>query len=438
VAPDHATVPLLGGIYRAVIGGSDMSVHISGFTGAQKTELAALAQQHFGPTMHARALPASWESTANMLEMMASAAKDAVFVIDDYVLSSGGTSVDRARLNQKADRVLRAQGNNSALGRLRPDTTMKPQRPPRCLIISTGEEVPGGQSLRARIIIIELECGEVDQEKLTTAQKDAVGGVYARAMAGYVRWLAPRLDEVRREFKSLVQERRARFDADHKRSADAFAQISAAWSTWLRFVRETGAVTQTEVDAIEAEVWSTLMALSSQQKGLQRASDPVERFLSLLGGVLSSGRGHICRSDQPDDRPRDPDAARALGWKRDSNGSGNWHPLGPCIGWLAEDGLYVEPEAAFAAAQQLGNASGDPVGIMASTLWKRMHQRNLLLSTERRGGDLRLRTRKMIGRSRRPVIHIAHIAPSLSEKPAQPAHPAQHDGLHNEINDMER
>jgi hypothetical protein len=161
VAPDHATVPLLGAIYRAVIGGSDMSVHISGFTGAQKTELAALAQQHFGPTMNARALPASWEATANKQEMMASAAKDVVFVIDDYVLSNGGMSVDRACLNAKADRVLRAQGNNSARGRLRPDATMRSERPPRGLIVYTGVDVPGGNSLRARIIIIELDCGVV-------------------------------------------------------------------------------------------------------------------------------------------------------------------------------------------------------------------------------------------------------------------------------------
>ena len=196
-APDHATVPLLGAIYRAVLGGADLSVHISGFTGAQKTELAALAQQHFGPTMHARALPTSWELTANKLEMLASAAKDVVLVIDDYVLPHGGTSVDRARLNAKADRVLRAQGNNSARGRLRADASMKPERPPRGLIVSTGEEVPGGLSLRARMIIIELQAGTVDQEKLTMAQREAADGVYARAMAGYIRWLAPRLDDVR-------------------------------------------------------------------------------------------------------------------------------------------------------------------------------------------------------------------------------------------------
>jgi hypothetical protein len=420
VAPDHATIPLLGAIYRSVIGGSDISVHISGRTGAQKTELAALAQQHFGPSMHARALPASWEATSNNLEIMASAAKDVITVIDDYVLPAGGTSVDRARLNAKADRVLRAQGNNSGRGRLRPDATMKPQRPPRGLIVSTGEEVPGGQSLIARMIIIELICGQVDQDKLTTAQIEAIGGVYAHAMAGYIRWLAPRLDEVRQEFKSLVQDRRSRLHADHKRSADAFAQISAAWIIWLRFVRETGAITKTEADAIEAEVWSTLASMAGQQNGLHLASDPVERFLSLLGGALSSGRGHICRSDQPDVRPTDHDVARALGWRRDS--SSNWHPLGPCIGWVAEDGLYLEPEAAYAAAQQLGGASGSPVGIPAATLWKRMHEGNLLLSTERRGGELRLRTRKVIGGLRRPVIHIAAEGRFFRPTQISPAH----------------
>jgi hypothetical protein len=173
-------------------------------------------------------------------------------------------------------------------------------------------------------------------------------------------------------------------------------------------------------------VWSTLMALANQQKGLQRSSDPVERFLSLLDGALSSGRGHICRSDQPDARPTDQDVARALGWRRDSNGIGNWHPLGPCIGWLAEDGLYLEPEAAYAAAQQLGNAASEPIGITPSTLWKRMHDRELLLSTERRGGELRLRTRKVIGGARRHIIHVAHWAGKTG--PLKTDRPAMHGG----------
>jgi len=107
VASHKTTVPLAGSVYRAVIGGSDFSIHIAGSTGVKKSELGALAQQHFGPAMHARALPASWSSTANSLEGTASAAKDAVLVIDDFVPQ--GTTADRARLNALADRVLRAQ-----------------------------------------------------------------------------------------------------------------------------------------------------------------------------------------------------------------------------------------------------------------------------------------------------------------------------------------
>jgi MoxR-like ATPase len=39
-----------------VFGGADFSLHFSGFTGCGKSELAALAQQHFGPEMHAKRL----------------------------------------------------------------------------------------------------------------------------------------------------------------------------------------------------------------------------------------------------------------------------------------------------------------------------------------------------------------------------------------------
>ena len=69
-----------------------------------------------------------------------------------------------------------------------------------------------------------------------------------------------------------------------------FAQVSAAWDIWLRFALETGAVTEVEREAIEAEVAAALMALADEQKGLQRAHDPVDRFYALLEAALSSAR----------------------------------------------------------------------------------------------------------------------------------------------------
>ncbi len=422
VAPARVTVPLLGSAYRAPIGEADFSAHISGPTGVQKSEIAALAQQHFGAGMDARALPGSWSSTANALEVMASSAKDVLLVIDDYVPQ--GTTADRMRLNAVADRVLRAQGNRSGRGRLRSDATMRRARPPRGLIISTGEEIPGGQSLRARMVISELQREDVDLRLLSLAQQAARDGTYAKAMAGYVSWLAPRLDRVRTEFIALTHERRTHVSVSHARTADALAQIFASWSVWLQFAVHEGALTRDEADVLKQEVWTTLAELAVEQRSLQRAYDPVDRFYSLLSAVLSSGKGHIASANYPDRRPDEANGANLFGWRRHDDGS--WHPQGSCIGWWAEDGIYLEPEAAYAATQQLGGSSGEGIGVASTTLHRRMYERGLLLSTERRGGEMRLKARKSIGGRRRSVLHIAR---SLSPHVAQggPTGPTDHD-----------
>ena len=286
------------------------------------------------------------------------------------------------------------------------DTRLRPARPPRGLILSTGEEVPAGQSLRARLVVVEIRPRDVNRELLGDAQEAANQGLYAQAMAGYVCWLAPRLDEVRAKLQAISRERRDRTAISHSRTADVLAQISTAWTVWLEFVVGIGAATRGEADAIEVEVWAALTELAAEQCSLQRDHEPTERFLSLVDAVLSSGKGHVTSAEAPGERPAHAGDLNALGWRRYEDGS--WHPQGTCIGWLAADGLYLEPQASFAAAQQLGGASGEGIGVAAATLHRRMYERGLLLSVEQRGNELRFKTRKTIGGRRREVIHIAH------------------------------
>jgi hypothetical protein len=59
VATDEVSVPIVSAIWRAPLGAHDMSEHLSGPTGSGKTELAALAQQHYGQGFDARYLPGS-------------------------------------------------------------------------------------------------------------------------------------------------------------------------------------------------------------------------------------------------------------------------------------------------------------------------------------------------------------------------------------------
>ena len=105
VAPEKVVFPLFAAIWRAPITTADFSLQIIGPTGAGKSELAALAQQHYGVGLDARNLPGSWSSTANALEAIAFLAKDALLVTDDFVPQGSRSDVDRA--HREADRLLR-------------------------------------------------------------------------------------------------------------------------------------------------------------------------------------------------------------------------------------------------------------------------------------------------------------------------------------------
>src|SRR5262249_47626492 len=57
LAPDRIAFPVASAVYRAALGGTDFSEHLSGPTGSFKTELASLGQRHFGRDLDARSLP---------------------------------------------------------------------------------------------------------------------------------------------------------------------------------------------------------------------------------------------------------------------------------------------------------------------------------------------------------------------------------------------
>ena len=92
--------------YRALLGSVAFSVFLVGPSGVFKTEVAALAQGHFGAGFGSHSLPASWSSTENSLEMQAFYAKDVLLVVDDFAPQPG--SRQQQTLHSKAERLLRA------------------------------------------------------------------------------------------------------------------------------------------------------------------------------------------------------------------------------------------------------------------------------------------------------------------------------------------
>lgn len=378
--------PLLGATYLAPLAEImpiDFSIFLKGPTGCQKSELVALAQQHFGASLDSRNLPANWSSTANALERQAFIAKDAVLVVDDFVPTGARSDIDR--LHRDADRLLRAQGNLAGRGRMFADGSLRPMYYPRGLIISTGEDIPRGPSLGARLLILECANGMVDLPKLTHAQKEARAGTLACAMAGYVQWLAPQMDELRTRMRARKEELRQRAREElrgHDRTPDIVAGVLVGWECFLKFAFEMGAVLETERDAFAEEAWKHCILVAGKQAAIHKDQDPVERFLQLLRSAVSSGRGHLA-NPQSGERPEDP---KNWGWRSRPNGTGGdeWEARGPRLGWVTADVVLLDLEAAYAAVQSLAETQGDRISYGKRTVAGLLKDKNALAKVDPR------------------------------------------------------
>lgn len=365
LAPDRITVPLLAGVYRAVLGPVDFSLFLVGSTGIFKSQMAALMQQHFGLELDSSHFPANWSSTANALEAISFHAKDVPLVIDDYVPS--GNHLARNAMQQIAERIIRAQGNSSGRQRLNADSSMRVTKSPRCLILGTGEEAPAGQSLQGRMLILPVAAGDVDMARLTEVQEVAQTGTYAVAMSGFVTWVAGRYEElinrVRKETAS--PESRFRIDGLHTRTPRIAASLMIALQIFLEFAVEQGAITGDESEAIDARAWSAMREAVEHQHQTQRQTDPVERFIALILSLLSTGRAQLV-------------PVRRL--NSVACGTSQSLPDSPVIGWKDDTTIYLDPEAAFAEVSRLAREQGEPFAVHASTLWQRMNQAGLLVT----------------------------------------------------------
>jgi hypothetical protein len=415
VAADRTTVPVYASTWRSVLGPADFSVHLAGPTGEGKTELAALIQQHWGPQLDARNLPGSWLSTGNALERLASLARDAVLVVDDF--APAGNRQDVGRAHREADRFLRAQGNRAGRQRLGPDATLQEGTPPAGLTISTGEDIPRGQSLRSRLLVLEHGPDGLDWKKLSQCQCDASSGLYSKCMSAYLRWLAARYEKVHRELPAEVARLRDATSraGQHRRTSDTTANLAVGLHLFVRFTVETGALTSSEARELRDRCWSAFDAAATTQAHHQAASEPAGRFLELLSAAVASGRAHVAAPGGGA-----PAHAEAWGWRQER---GDWRPMGDRVGWVDDDHLYLEPEAAYAAAQRVAGEGGDTLTVGTKTLHKRLHERGILASTS--AGRDTLTVRRTLEGARRNVLHLNARALRASE-PDQPTQHADH------------
>jgi hypothetical protein len=421
LAPDRIMFPLVAALCRAALGEApgalDLSLHLAGPHATGKSELAALAQQHYGAGLDARHLPGSWLSTGNSLEARAFAAKDVLFAIDDWA-PRGGPS-DRQRLEREADRLLRAAGNRAGRGRMRADGTLRPERPPRGLILSTGEDIMGTQSLRGRMLVLEVSPGDMPLARLTPHQQAAAAGLFAQALAGFIQWLAPQYgqlcDRLPGERAALRDRALEEATGGSPRTAGIVADLSLGLKLFLDFALWAGAITADERAELARRGWKALREAAARQAEHVQAAEPCGHFVRLLRGVIASGRGHLAGPDgaAPDASPE------GWGWRRvefttREGPDYRWEPQGRRVGWVEGLDLLLEAESAHAETMEFARHQGESMTVSCRTLAKRLKERGLLASWDRVRQRNTVR-RTLEGVKDREVLHLHVGVLSLQE-----------------------
>jgi hypothetical protein len=416
--PPTIFVPLLGLVFRAALGPSGCTVHVSGRPGTGKTLLASLMARFFGATMDPSGLPASWAdgSSAKGLARTLTRVGDAIVVIDDLRLSGGPGD---ASMMSRVDEVVRAHFNRAAPHKLTREGGERHEEASRGSILSTGEVVPHGHSLRTRMIHLHIERRlEADLNALSAKASD---GELAAFMAAFLRWLAPKVGALRPRLPELARAaaQRCGFEGED-RTRHLLGDLMLGIEYLADFLGAQGLLADEGLDALRTRARDALRALAKHQQQTAAEEDPARRFLQLVGEALRSGAAHVvCAENDPRMLPEPPQA-----WGYRCEG-GNWRPQGRCVGYLSENHpqeVLLDPGPALEVAQEIARKASHPLPLERNTLARTLHHADLLHRTEldstRRTHTVRLR----VGGGLRLPLLAVHCN-SLSFEPDDEAEP---------------
>jgi hypothetical protein len=177
-------------------------------------------------------------------------------------------------------------------------------------------------------------------------------------MAGFLRWLAPRYDEILESLPGRIRDLRGRAtrNRDHGRTPQNVADLAAGFAVFLEFAEECGAIDHAEAERCSAAVWDGLLEAAAAIRSDLGKSDPCTMYLGTLAALLASGRVHL--EDGLDVGSITAEDQERRGWR--STGEEAWEPNPGSlrVGWLAGDLVYLDPEESYRAVSRSVSSSG--------------------------------------------------------------------------------
>ncbi|PKN91229.1 MAG: hypothetical protein CVU44_20155 [Chloroflexi bacterium HGW-Chloroflexi-6] len=354
-APLSATFPIWGSMFLAPLAEItplDFMMWVFGETGSMKSTLCALALCHYGEFDH-KNLPEGWASTDNMLEKQTFIVKDAPLVIDDFAPQASG--IDAQAYERRAARLIRSIGNHSPRNRMNADTSTRAGFMARGLVISTGEQLPTGQSVLARILPVEILPRTIDLERLTLAQQTQAG-LYPYAMAGYLQWVSHNWQDLKDNYVQWHRVMRDSLRGEfHMRTPEMFAHILMAIRFALTYAVEVQAVTSGEAESLLDQAKVEVVKLAQSQNNHVADEQPAMKFIHAIKALLAKGEFFI------------------EGLHQSPSDNAKW------IGWATADFYYLQSEVTFNAVSDFFRKEGSVLGLKQRALNAQLVEKGFIM-----------------------------------------------------------
>jgi hypothetical protein len=366
VAPPRVTAAILQGTWAAAVGITTGGVALVGEPAC--ADLAALAQQAYGPGLVASELP-RWGALSPRLVAAVGSLRDVILAVRDYT--------------PRDPRELRAMESALAGMIVAPGDRGS-------LLFVAGDTPPAGPGAGG-LLTIKIPAELIDPAALATCRRAAADGDYAAATAGFIVWIAanrPRVAALLRD--EVPRQRLALTGPADAAPLEVAANLAVAREIWLAYAVDTKILDPDEADALRERLAAGLAeAVSAHAK--RRPRNPAEQIVALLGGALRAGRGNVALIDG-----RPPTQPGPLGWvpaaAAGRDGRQAWRAQGQRIGWLSGPQVLLDADAAYATVAAQARATGDwPPVASARALKAALNLHGALAATDRKRGSLTYR-----------------------------------------------
>lgn len=352
------------------------TVWLLGRTGSFKSVLSALTLCHFGNFDYLK-LPAAWRNSANQLEKTMAVLRDLPLVIDDF--PPGASTAMARELELKAEIIIRGQGNRAGRGTLKADRSFRSAPAPRGLVITSGEQLPYGESAAARLFVVEVEPSDIDKEELTRAQAEQ--HLYSYSMSNYVLWLRDNWEErVANLQESWTHYRnQAVSQGIHLRLPAAVAWLYIGFESAMMFASSIGAIDDVEAAQKCDKAWDIFIQLADRQGWRVDEERPSTRFIEAFTTLLTQRKIVLIDSYLTEPQAVDIKPGQVF------------------VGWHDDEYYYLMPLAVFGAVGEFYHRSGRPFTFKDQAVLADLARLNLLTPAEEmRNGKMVQRNTKVL------------------------------------------